>query len=184
MPNQLSFKSRISSIVFKNFLLNLKPKTLAKFTKFGRITSKNVDYIVEKELKNSNNIKFFSFVNNELIAYSFLTKFEKPSKKHNCILGIVLVDTWQKKGFGKKICKHMIKTAWRKNFEKIWLTIYPDNVGAYRLYLDLGFEIEGIFLNDEKFRGTLKHKVSMAIFKKNFQNESKRKSILKHLNLK
>ena len=160
MLNQLSFKSRISSIVFKNFLLNLKPKTLAKFTKFGRITSKNVDYIVEKELKNSNSIKFFSFVNNELIAYSFLTKFEKPSKKHNCILGIVLVDAWQKKGFGKKICKHMIKTAWRKNFEKIWLTIYPDNVGA------------------------LKHKVSMAIFKKNFQNESKRKSILKHLNLK
>ena len=35
MLNQLSFKSRISSIVFKNFLLNLKPKTLAKFTKFG-----------------------------------------------------------------------------------------------------------------------------------------------------
>ena len=43
----------------------------------------------------------------ELIAYSYLTKFDKKSKKHNCILGIVISDKWQGKGFGKKICKYI-----------------------------------------------------------------------------
>ena len=72
----------------------------------------------------------------------------------------------------------MIKTAWNKNFEKIWLTVYSDNIDAYRMYKDLGFEIEGIFLNDEKIRGKSKHKISIAIFKKNYNNKSKRKLIL------
>lgn len=182
MSNQILFKSQISPSIFKKFLLNLTPKTLTKFTKFGKITPKNIDGIVVKELSNSNNIKFFSLIDNELIAYSFLTKFDKSSKKHNCILGIVLADNWQKKGFGKIICRHMIDIAWTKKIEKIWLTVYHDNLNAYRLYKELGFEIEGIFLYDEKFRGEFKHKISMAIFKKHSNNESKRKKILENLN--
>ena len=76
MSNQLSFKSSISNSIFKKFLLKLEPKTLEGFTKFGEITPKNVNSIIRKEINNSNNIKFFSFVDNELISYSFLTKFE------------------------------------------------------------------------------------------------------------
>ena len=181
---KLSFKSKIPPKTFKIFLLKLKPITLAKFTKFRKITPKTVEHIIEKEVMDSNIIKFFSFVNDELIAYSFLTKFVKPSKKHNCVLGIVVSDSWQKQGFGKKICQHMIETAWNKNFEKIWLTVYSDNIDAYKMYKDLGFEIEGIFLHDEKIRGKSKHKISMAIFKKNSNNKSKRKLILNTINEK
>ena len=181
MSNQLSFKSSISNSIFKKFLLKLEPKTLEGFTKFGEITPKNVNSIIRKEINNSNNIKFFSFVDNELISYSFLTKFEKSSKKHNCILGIVMADSWQKKGFGKKICKKMISTAWKNNFEKVWLTVYHDNISAYRLYNGLGFEVEGIFLNDEKFYGKYKHKISMAIFKKNQRKNNNRNEIIKKI---
>jgi len=76
----------------------------------------------------------------------------------------------------------MINTAWAKKIEKIWLTVYHDNLNAYKIYKELGFEVEGIFLYDEKFRGEFKHKISMAIFKKHSNNESERKKILEYLN--
>ena len=181
MKDQLSFKSQTSPLLFKKFLLSLTPKTLSKFTNFGKITIKNVDNIVKNELSSSDKIKFFSFLNNELIGYSFLIKFDKSSKKHNCILGIVLADNWQKKGFGKQICQHMIKMAWENKIEKIWLTVYQDNLDAYNMYKKIGFEVEGIFLYDEKFSGKFKHKISMAIFKNHLNNNTKRKNILKNL---
>ena len=90
-------------IVFQEFLLKLGKKTLHNFNPFGEINSSNVTSIVEKELFRNDRIKFFSFYENNLIAYSYLTKFQKKSKKHNCILGIVIADKWQGNGFGEKI---------------------------------------------------------------------------------
>ena len=64
-------------------------------------------------------------------------------------MGIVIGDKWQGNGFGEKICKHMINYGWKKQFEKIWLTVFDNNISAINLYKSLGFEIEGIFMNDE-----------------------------------
>ncbi len=160
----------------KKFLLDLKPKTKTQFSHFGNITEKNVNSIVEYELKRDDKIKFFTLLDDKLISYSFLTKFDKPSKKSNCILGIVLGDKWQGKEFGKKICQYMINYAWKKHYRKIWLTVYNDNTRAIELYRSLGFEIEGIFMYDEESEGTSRHVISMAIFKnKNFyKNERMR----------
>ena len=43
----------------------------------------------------------------------------------------------------------MIKTAWKKNLKKIWLSVFSDNIPAQKIYRNLGFELEGIFLDDE-----------------------------------
>tara|TARA_B110000196_G_scaffold290929_1_gene277525 strand:+ start:81 stop:629 length:549 start_codon:yes stop_codon:yes gene_type:complete len=182
MINQISIKSDVSQKLFEKFLLKLELKTLNEFSNFGSINKKNVAVIAENELRKENRIQFFSIINNEIIAYSFLEKFEKQSKKHNCILGIVVADAWQQKGWGKKICKHMINSAWEKDMEKIWLTVYSDNIHAYSMYKKIGFKIEGIFMYDEKFHGKFKHKISMAIFKKHVNNKSKREKIIKDLN--
>jgi RimJ/RimL family protein N-acetyltransferase len=150
---------------FKKFLLNLSKNSLLNFNHFGSITKKNVKEIVEKELNRKDKIKFYSFINNKLIAYSFLTLFEKPSKKHNCILGIVVDDSYQNKGYGKEICEKMVKKGWNNNLEKIWLTVQLGNKKAIKLYKSLGFNIEGIFLNDEEENGKYQTIISMAIFK-------------------
>ena len=182
MLKDLLIKTNVSQKLFEKFLLKLELKTLNEFSNFGSINKKNVALIAENELRKENRIQFFSIINNEIIAYSFLEKFEKQSKKHNCTLGIVVADAWQQKGWGKKICKHMINSAWEKDMEKIWLTVYSDNIHAYSMYKKIGFEIEGIFMYDEKFHGKFKHKISMAIFKKHVNNKSKREKIIKDLN--
>ena len=104
-------------------------------------------------------------VENKLIAYSFLSLFEKSTKKHNCILGIVIGDNWQNKGYGKKICEKMIEDAWKNGLEKIWLTVHFKNKKAIELYKLLGFEVEGIFINDEIFEEKYQTIISMARFK-------------------
>ena len=167
--------------IFQEFLLSLKNKTLYNFNPFGKINSSNVVSIVQKELSRKDRIRFFSFYGDTLIGYSYLTKFEKKSKKHNCTLGIVIGDKWQSDGFGTLICKYMIDYAWKKQFEKIWLTVFDNNTPAINLYKSLGFEVEGIFINDEQYLKKQRHVVSMAIFKNRRTYIHKRKKIWANL---
>ena len=174
-------KNIVPQHIFKKFLLELSAKTLYHFNPFGKINSQTVNSIVKNELTRKDKIKFFSFINDELISYSYLTKFEKPSKKHNCILGIVVADKWQKKGFGRKICEYMISYAWKKNLSKVWLTVFADNQKGLNLYKSLGFEIEGVFMDDEIIHKKKRQVISMAIFKNSPKNYQKRKQIWKQL---
>ena len=128
-------------------------------------------------LSRKDKIKFFTFVGDEIISYSYLILFDKPTKKHNCILGIVITDQWQGKGYGKKICNYMIKTAWKKNLKKIWLSVFSDNIPAQKIYRNLGFELEGIFLDDEIFDGKKRNVLSMAILKERKSSKISREKI-------
>lgn len=162
----------------ETFLSELNKRTTTNFNHFGTITKQNAMVIARKELDRKDKIKFFSYLDDQLIAYSFLTKFEKFTKKHNCILGIVISSKWQKKGFGIKICRTMIKTAWLKNYKKIWLTVFSDNLTAIKLYKKLGFEVEGVFINDELIKSKNIDVLSMALFKTGIDNSKKRNKIL------
>ena len=82
----------------------------------------------------------------ELVAYGFLQKLAR--KKKTMSLGIVVDDKHQRHGYGYQICKAMIDWAWKHHYNKIWLGTYEDNVGALKLYKRLGFELEGIFVDD------------------------------------
>jgi len=178
---KLTILSSIDLNEFKKFLKNLSKKTYFNFNTFGSIHSKNLEKISKYELIRKDKIKFFSMIGNNLIAYSFLTKFEKITKKHSCVLGIVIIDEWQNKGFGKKIVQHMIKTAWNKGYKKIWLTVFTDNLPALKIYKDLGFEIEGIFVEDEIIKNKKRDVVSMAIFKQNKKTNEKRTKIMRKI---
>jgi RimJ/RimL family protein N-acetyltransferase len=179
--SKLVFNSSIDPNVLKIFLLSLGKNSLKNFNPFGEITEKNIDQIVTNELKRSDKIRYFIFSEKKLIGYSFLTLFEKSSKKHNCTLGIVIGDNFQNLGYGKIICNHMISDAWNRGLEKIWLTVFLDNFSALKFYTHLGFNIEGIFLHDEKLDHNDRHVVSMAILKNNLLNNEYRKSVWKEL---
>lgn len=181
---KIQIKNRTSKIKFKIFLLSLSKTTLNDFNPFGKITLKNIDQIIDKEFSRKDKIKFFTFFKNEIISYSYLTLFNKPTKKHNCILGIVVTDQWQGLGYGKKICYHMIQTAWKKKLKKIWLTVFIDNLRAQKIYRELGFELEGVFLDDEIFAGKKRSVLSMAILKDKKHSKINRQKIWKQFILK
>jgi len=179
--NNFKISNSVNPKKFKDFLLNLSKNSQFTFNYFGKINKKNINSIVKKEIDRKDKIKFYSFIYNELIGYSFLTKFEKIQKRHNCVLGIVISDAYQNKGLGKKICNYMINTAWKKDFKKIWLNVHYDNKRGFNLYKSLGFEIEGIFMSDEIVKGKSRNIVSMAKFKNRKIGLNSRIKLLKKL---
>jgi len=179
---KLKISSKCEKKEFEKMLLELSKKTLDDFTYFEKITKKNVKEIVLSELNDKNKNRFFIYLENELIAYSFLSKFTRKTKTHVCTYGIVIADKWQGMGFGQQVCKHMIDIAWEKKFEKIWLTTYYDNKAAFKIYKKLGFKVEGIFINEEKISGKPRHVISMGLFKNEKDIQKMRQKINKSLN--
>ena len=97
-------------------------------------------------LKDTNRFNFFGIVQKKIVGYGFLQKVTHKNKTLS--LGIVVGDTHQGHGYGQKICENMIVWAWVNKYNKVWLGTYEDNVEALKLYKKLGFELEGIFVDD------------------------------------
>lgn len=178
---QLKISSKSKREDFKKLLLSLSKKTLEDFTYFGNITKKNIEEIITLEINDTKKIRFFVFLEGQLVGYSFLSKFPKKTKSHVCTYGIVIGDKWQRNGYGYQISKHMICVAWKRGFEKIWLTTYFDNKAAYRMYRKLGFDVEGIFLNEEKIHGKNRHVISMGLFKNKKNMKKTRQKVINSL---
>jgi len=99
-----------------------------------------------------------------IIGYSYLRFFPgKENKRHNASLGIVVAAGHHGRGIGKRLMLHMHRWARRHGIKKIWLATYARNSRALRLYLGLGYEVEGIFMYDERGRRGWDHVVSMAL---------------------
>lgn len=180
--SKLKISSKCKRNEFKELLLNLSKKTLEDFTYFDKISKKNVEEVISKEINDTKKIRFFIYLEEQLIGYSFLSKFSRKTKSHVCTYGIVITDKCQGNGYGYQVCKHMISKAWGKKYEKIWLTTYFDNKAAFKIYKKLGFEVEGIFVNEEKLHGKNRHVVSMGLFKNKKKIQKIRQKITKSLN--
>ena len=180
--NKIKISSTCKRKDFKILLLNLSQNTLINFTYFGKITKKNVEEIITLELKDTKKTRFFIYLENQLIGYSFLSKFSRKTKAHVCTYGIVIGDEWQGNGHGYKICKHMINVSWKKGFKNIWLTSYFDNKSALQIYQKLGFIVEGIFIDEEKLDGKYRHVLSMGLFKNKKNIDKIRQKIINSIN--
>lgn len=149
--------------LFETFLLSLSRETLYNFNHFGEdIIRSNVQEIVRRDLQRKDKLRFFA-LEGEMIGYGFLQLSEKPTKKHTAGLGIVIGDRWQGKGFGRQLTNYMIKSAWESGLARVWLNVYSDNPRALKLYQSLGFEIEGVFKNDELTARGFRNTTAMAI---------------------
>ena len=124
---ELKITSRINVEKFEEFILNLSKSSQLEFNHFGTINKKTIRKIVQNELKRKDKMRFFALMNEQLVGYSFLITFSKPTKKYNCTLGIIISDQFQNFGIGKKMCNYMIKKAWKRKFTKIWLNVFFDN---------------------------------------------------------
>lgn len=71
-----------------------------------------------------------------MIAYLFLWYFDKPIP----LLGIGILDEYQKRGLSKKLMQVLIDAAHENERDGIELTTLPDNHVAYALYESMGFK--------------------------------------------
>lgn len=170
--------------LLKNFLCSLSEETFACWNRFGfSIKDINPEEIAYKQcqLTGREEKGFISLSSDEEIAaYGYLRFFpDKQVKDHNASLGIVVADKYQRRGIGKELMLYMHQWAKTKGLKKIWLATYTENKAALALYKQLGYEVEGIFMYDEKGKSGWDHVVSMALLMDdNFKNSKQERKEL------
>jgi ribosomal-protein-alanine N-acetyltransferase len=55
------------------------------------------------------------------------------------VLNIAIAQDWQRQGLGRRLLQHLIKVAREYHAEMMFLEVRPSNIGALRLYEDIGF---------------------------------------------
>ena len=140
-------------------ITNITGEELVRFhQKLGAPTLKYFDHFAY-----NGNYKQFCVRKDGLpIAYGFLRRMLHLRKQHVCVLGMVVADTWQDKGVGTLLGKHMVNWARGEGYKKIALGVYRDNTRAIRFYEKLGFVKEGILVNEELCDDGYRHMVTMA----------------------
>jgi RimJ/RimL family protein N-acetyltransferase len=168
------------------FLNSLDEESLKLMNRFGRLTKESAKKI-GAEQANLDPKKETGYIVEEgkkMIGYGFLRFFpEKKQKITTCSLGIVISKLQRGKGIGKALMKFMINDAKSLGMKKIWLGTYSINSIALKLYREMGFQVEGIFMSDEYFSGKPYHTVSMAKFLDGTgeKNHAERKRIIEEI---
>jgi RimJ/RimL family protein N-acetyltransferase len=148
-----------------SFFLSLSDNVLYNFSLYPNANTKKVASKLSKTLLIEKSQKIFGiFEKDQMVGFGILKFLPKETRKCVCQFGLVISDLYQNKGFGKALAKYMIDWAKENNFKKIWLTVYSDNTRAIKLYNELGFQMEGIFMYNEYFNEEPRHSLSLALF--------------------
>lgn len=98
-------------------------------------------------------------------------KIDPINKRHGLgEYGILLgcKNEWGK-GFAKEATKRVLEYCFNEmNIRKITLGVIEDNIPAYNLYRNLGFDIEGILIKHGLYEGKYCNVVRMGLFNSNF----------------
>lgn len=71
----------------------------------------------------------------ELVGYAVLMLGAGEAHVLNLAIGL----DWQRQGLGRRFLQHLIKVAREYHAEMMFLEVRPSNLGARRLYEDVGF---------------------------------------------
>lgn len=106
----------------------------------------------------------------QAIGTTFLKNIDNHSKKAE--FGIFIGDeTAIGKKYGSLAVKLTIQYAFRKlNLNRVWLTVFSDNISAIRAYKKNGFEIEGVLKQDFFKNGIYIDVVVMGLLKEKWED--------------
>lgn len=154
--------------LMREFLRSLSDSTQFYWNRFGLLRSIDQIINVSEFLCRptlDEEFRLTALLEGKIVGLAYLRFFpDKPFKKDNCSLGIVIADVHQGKGIGLQMMYKLIEEAKSRKMRKIWLATYLDNERAFKLYRKLGFIVEGFFINDENWDGAKRTQVSMALF--------------------
>jgi len=119
-------KKDYSKIVCKKITYP-KDKILKKEFNDALVFKKHLILVVEEDKK--------------LIGYLHGTYFSNPYSKGGYVEDIFVLKEFRKRGIAKNLINKFIKILKNKGYKKIQLSVNPKNIGAIKLYKNLGFEI-------------------------------------------
>ena len=128
--------------------LTTKPISIS----FSYLSEKDIDSVFLIERQSSNNpwtqTQLLESIKNPVnLAYSLIYKSEiigyliaMPVIESADILNIAIDSSYQRKGFGKVLIKHLIQALNKRGISEVLLEVSQSNVSAIKFYLAQGFK--------------------------------------------
>jgi RimJ/RimL family protein N-acetyltransferase len=83
-------------------------------------------------------------------------------------LGMGLLPQYRRQGWGTKLASEALQIAFRTKFERIELEVFASNVGAIKLYQNIGFSEEGCKRDARKLDGQYDDIIMFGFLRKNW----------------
>ena len=100
----------------------------------------------------------------QIVATASLEFPDAPAEKHKAEFGITVHDTYQNKGVGTALTKHMLSIARKKKLRKITLKVLTQNTKAIHVYEKCGFKTEAKLQKENFINGKYYDDYIMSIF--------------------
>jgi RimJ/RimL family protein N-acetyltransferase len=102
--------------------------------------------------------------NPRVVGVASLEFHNTPAEKHKAEFGITVHDSYQNKGLGTALTRHLLAIARKKKLRKITLTVLAENERAISMYKKCGFRIEAKLRKESFIKGRYYDDYVMSIF--------------------
>lgn len=124
--------------------------------------------------------EFIQFVNNisgvhlvvldkdAIVGWCDITPHTYEGFTHVGHLGMGLLPNYRRQGWGTKLTSEALHFAFKTGLEKIELEVFASNVGAIKLYHNIGFSEEGCKRNARKLDGHYDDIIMFGLLQRNW----------------
>jgi len=102
--------------------------------------------------------------NQRTVAVASLEFHGTSAERHKAEFGITVHDSYQNKGLGTALTRHMLSIARAKELRKVTLMVLTGNKRAIRMYEKCGFEIEAKLRKESFIKGRYYDDYVMSVF--------------------
>jgi len=105
---------------------------------------------------------FLVAVDGHAVGWCDVVPLPRPLSAHVGALGMGLLPTYRGRGIGSRLLAAALEASRACGLERVELTVFADNDRARRLYLKMGFVVEGVQARRAKIDGRYRDEVVMA----------------------
>ncbi len=118
-----------------------------------------------KRIVEQNLAQYYAVAKNEVTGWCDIIPRPQEGLQHVGVLGMGLLPSWRGRGIGTQLLTRSIEHAKDiNNLEKVELEVFESNLPAVRLYMKMGFSVEGRRVKARKLEGVYDNIILMGAF--------------------
>ena len=99
----------------------------------------------------------------EVVGWCDVTPKNRPIYARCGVLGVALLPPFRGQGIGKRLILRTLEAARTFGLRRVELTVREHNAGAFELYKQIGFEVEGVQRRAVEVDGVIEDMICMAV---------------------
>jgi RimJ/RimL family protein N-acetyltransferase len=141
------------------------PFMLSSVEDYKKLSVQDVQNFLKAYSENPNCVQFIAEVDDQLVGAIDFKNGNKEKISHQGSFGMTILPEYRNYGIGRALLETLI--TWAKNnsnIEKVCLEVMRDNMGAIKLYKNMGFIEEGRKRKGVKLENGYQDLIIMALF--------------------